>query len=260
MGYIRLDRKILEWEWYSDINTKTIFIHCLLKANWKDAKFCGRVIERGSFVTSLPTLAHESGLSVRSVRTALEHLKSTGEVTVKSTNKYSVVTVVNYDYYQADDTQTDSQPTVNRQASDRQPTLIEKDKKEEKNKKDKKGNTVKKEPKHNYGEYQHVKLTDNEYSRLVDDYGEPALLSGIKNVDEYCQGHGKKYSDYNLVLRKWGIKSPKLSDIKPVKPFEPEQIDDEDSEWANLSDDEWEAKMRALDFEEEFNNHIEEGD
>lgn len=136
MGYIRLDRKILDWEWYSDNNTKTIFIHCLLKANWKEAKFCGRVIERGSFVTSLPTLAHESGLSVRSVRTALEHLKTTGELTIKTTNKYSIITVSNYDYYQSDDNQTDCQTADNRQSTDSQSTSIEKEKKKKKNKKD----------------------------------------------------------------------------------------------------------------------------
>jgi hypothetical protein len=111
MGYIRLDRKILEWEWYSDKNTKDVFIHCLLKANWKEGKFQGKKVERGSFITSISTLANECGLSPRSTRTALEHLKTTGELTIKSNNKYSVITVTNYDYYQTNDTQDDNQKT-----------------------------------------------------------------------------------------------------------------------------------------------------
>lgn len=75
----------------------------------------------------------------------------------------------------------------------------------------KKNNKKKKESvRHRHGEYQHVRLTDDEYQRLLNDYGEPAVLSGIRNVDEYCQEHGKTYTDYNLTLRKWGIKSPKL--------------------------------------------------
>lgn len=69
---------------------------------------------------------------------------------------------------------------------------------------------------HLYGEYKHVKLTDNQYQKLCNDYGEEAVLDGIKNVDEYCQQYGKSYKDYNLTLRKWGIKSPKLA--KPTEP------------------------------------------
>ena len=70
--------------------------------------------------------------------------------------------------------------------------------------------------KHEYGEYRHVKLSDAEYEKLARDYGEDALLEGIKRVDEYCQEHGKSYKDYNLTLRKWGITSEKISSA-PVK-------------------------------------------
>lgn len=35
MDYVKISRKILEWEWYTDINTKVLFLHILLKANWK---------------------------------------------------------------------------------------------------------------------------------------------------------------------------------------------------------------------------------
>ena len=86
--------------------------------------------------------------------------------------------------------------------------------------KDKKKNKKKKTPKpvkHKYGEFKHVLLSDAEYERLVKDYGEEGVLSGIKNVDEYCQEHGKSYQDYNLTLRRWGIKSPKLQKSKPDK-------------------------------------------
>lgn len=67
--------------------------------------------------------------------------------------------------------------------------------------------------KHKYGEYNHVLLSDDEYNRLIRDYGEKAVKDGIKNVDEYCQQYGKSYKDYNLTLRKWGIKSPKLEQL-----------------------------------------------
>lgn len=91
-----------------------------------------------------------------------------------------------------------------------------------------------KEPKHEYGEYRHVRLTDAEYQRLVDDYGEKAVLLGIKDVDEYCQEHGKSYKDYNLTLRKWGIKSPKLP--KPIikKTVAPVEDDAPSEEWQKM--------------------------
>lgn len=110
-GYIKVNRKILDWEWYKDINTKTLFLHCLLKANWKDGTFQGEKIPRGSFATSVLSLASETGLTIRQTRTALEHLQTTNELTIKTTNKYSVVTVINYEQYQEDDKQNDKQTT-----------------------------------------------------------------------------------------------------------------------------------------------------
>ena len=86
-NYIKLSRGLLEWEWYTDINTTRLFIHMLLKANWKDGNFKGTTIPRGSFVTSIRKLSDETGLSDREIRTAISHLKTTGEVTSKTTSK-----------------------------------------------------------------------------------------------------------------------------------------------------------------------------
>lgn len=128
--YIRLSRKILSWEWYTDTNTKVLFLHMLLKANWKDGRFQGMEVPRGSFVSSIRNLAEETRLTERQVRTCLKHLETTGEVTHKGHSKYSVFTVKNYDRYQTIDTQKDNQVTGNRQTSDKQVTTIEKGKKE----------------------------------------------------------------------------------------------------------------------------------
>lgn len=116
-SYIKIDRKILDWEWYSNINTKVLFLHMLLKANWKDGKFEGKTIPRGSFVSSYSTLERETNLTNREIRTAISHLKTTGELTVKKTNKYSIFTINNYNQYQVIDSQNDSQATVKRQSN-----------------------------------------------------------------------------------------------------------------------------------------------
>lgn len=122
MGFIKLDRKILDWEWYQDINVRILFIHCLLLANWKDTRYKGEVIPRGSFVASLPILSEGTGLSIRQARTALDKLKMTGELTVRKHSKYTVFTVSNYCKYQDSDSQDDRQVTGNRQSNDSQMT------------------------------------------------------------------------------------------------------------------------------------------
>lgn len=124
-GRIDLHRKILVWEWYSDINTCRLFIHMLLKANWREGKFRGTTVPRGSFISSLEKLSEETGLTIRELRTAILHLKTTGEVTVKTTNKYSVFTVNNYDLYQHSDTQNGIQETGKEQSNDNLTTTIE---------------------------------------------------------------------------------------------------------------------------------------
>ena len=147
MEYIKLNRKILEWEWWSDINTSRLFIYMLLKANWKDTRFEGKLIPRGSFVSSIPKLSQETALTVREIRTAISHLKSTGEVTCKTYSKYTVFTVKNYCLYQSSDTQNDRQVTGKRHSNDMLTTTIE-EKKEIKNikKEEPKGSKKKFEP------------------------------------------------------------------------------------------------------------------
>lgn len=98
--WVKLDRNILEWEWYQNANTMRLFIHLILKANIKDCRFEGIVVRRGQLVTSYPKLSQELSLSVQAARTAINHLKSTGEITVKRYPNFSLVTLMNYERYQ----------------------------------------------------------------------------------------------------------------------------------------------------------------
>lgn len=99
-GYISLHRQILDWGWYQNANTFRLFIHLLLKANFDESVFMGRIIHRGQIVTSFPRLADEIGLTIKEVRVALDHLIKTGEVADESTHQYRVITVLKYDEYQ----------------------------------------------------------------------------------------------------------------------------------------------------------------
>ena len=99
-GFITLQKQILSWEWYKVSSTKDLFIHLLLIANFADTAFKDTTIKRGQVVRSLTTLSTETGLSIQQVRTALDHLKLTGEITIQSCRRYHVITVVKYDDYQ----------------------------------------------------------------------------------------------------------------------------------------------------------------
>lgn len=50
--FIKLYDKILQWEWFGHPNTVCLFIYLLLKANYKDTRFQGKVIQRGQLLTS----------------------------------------------------------------------------------------------------------------------------------------------------------------------------------------------------------------
>jgi len=101
-GFVTLQRRILDWEWYDNLPTKVLFIHCLLKANHKDNNWRGVFIKRGQFVTSTNTLANETGLTIKQVRTALKNLEKTKELGKVSTSLSTLISVINYDTYQTE--------------------------------------------------------------------------------------------------------------------------------------------------------------
>ena len=128
VGHIKLDRKILDWEWYKDHNMFRVFIHLLLNANHKDGRFQGSLVKRGQLITGRLQLATDLCLSEMQIRTCIKKLKSTNEITVKVTNHYSVITICKYDTYQSfknqdnqQDNQQSNQPITNKQPTDNQP-------------------------------------------------------------------------------------------------------------------------------------------
>ena len=63
-------------------------------------------------------------MSVQEVRTAMNHLELTGHITRKSTNRFSIVTIANWELYQLEDEQpTNNQQTTNKQLTNNQQHL-----------------------------------------------------------------------------------------------------------------------------------------
>lgn len=81
---------------------------------------------------------------------------------------------------------------------------IDLDKKEKINKKEK-------EPRHKYGEYENVLLSDSELNKLQTEFPTD-WQNRIENVSSYCKSHGKTYKDYLATIRNWARKDS----IKPV--------------------------------------------
>lgn len=99
-GWIKVHRKLVDWEWYNDINVKVVFLHLLLTANHKEKQWKGQTILRGQKLTSIEHLADDVGLTIQQTRTALKKLKSTHEITIKTTNKNTLITIEKFNNYQ----------------------------------------------------------------------------------------------------------------------------------------------------------------
>lgn len=108
-GWISLHRKFLSWEWFDKPEMVQLFIWLLLNANYTDKKWQGQVIKRGQILTTTPKIMEALRLSEQQTRTCIGRLKSTGEITCKSTNKYTIITICNYDRYQNDNLESNGQ-------------------------------------------------------------------------------------------------------------------------------------------------------
>lgn len=125
--WIKIHEGLLNWEWFSTDYMAKLWLYMLFRANWDDQSWRGEVIPRGSFVTTLANLASETKLSIQQVRTGLKRLSLTREITLKVTNKYTIVTICKYNIYQL--RETDLQQTTNTE-NNKQSTRIEEDNKE----------------------------------------------------------------------------------------------------------------------------------
>lgn len=100
-GWIKLHRKMMSWEWFKDSNAVHIFVYLLLSAATEPREWRGASIARGQVAITIDELSGRLGLSVKSIRTALGKLEKSGAIEKLSTARYTLVTIANYDSYQA---------------------------------------------------------------------------------------------------------------------------------------------------------------
>ena len=80
--------------------SKVYSFTCFLQQDFYDGKWMGRTIKAGQVVIGTNQMAKELGFSRQQIRTAINKLKSTNEITTETTNKYTIVTLVNWEEYQ----------------------------------------------------------------------------------------------------------------------------------------------------------------
>jgi len=119
-GWITLHRRILDWEWHAVPEMVSLWIHLLLMANHRDKKWMGIEVKRGQIITGRAALSEKTGLSERMVRSCLARLQKCECISIKTTSRFSIITVLNFDTYQ---NETDAKrPTIDQQSTNNRPT------------------------------------------------------------------------------------------------------------------------------------------
>ncbi|CPA94400.1 DnaD domain protein [Staphylococcus aureus] len=132
-GWISIDRSIQNHWLFKEKRTFSKFeawIYLLMEANHSKAKVpIGNqivTVERGQRLTSILTLSDLFNWSRFKVKTFLDLLESDGMLEVKTTSKYTLITIVNYDFYQSEQGRNQHQnnikPTSKQHQSNINPT------------------------------------------------------------------------------------------------------------------------------------------
>lgn len=128
IGWIKLHRSLLEWEWYSDHNTTRVLIHLLVSVNFEDKKWKGIECKAGSIITSYSKLSTDIGLSIQQVRTILKRLKINNQINIKSTNKFILISLIKWEELQDTNIKSTSKRVDKKQSNNNQITTTKESK------------------------------------------------------------------------------------------------------------------------------------
>jgi hypothetical protein len=194
-GWIKLHRKLLENPIFLKAELLQLFIYCLLKANHEPKQIIFNakelIIERGQFITGRDVLSKELKQNGRTTYDRLKVLENLQILTIKSNNRFTLVTIENYDLYQSRDEEPNSK-------SNNKPTTSQQQANTNKNDKN-----YKNDKKNIYAE--NVSMTTEQYKKLVAEHGEAATKKMIEILDNYKGANGKKYKDDYRAILNWVV-------------------------------------------------------
>lgn len=190
----------------------------------------------GQLVTSLKSVAKASGTSIQNVRTALINFEKTYDfLTSISTNKNRLITITNWELYQAKDIKPTKRATSNQQAPNKQLTT---------NKNDKEYKNDKEVSSTDFSNYDFSKTTKEKITEWItykkekrDTYTPTGLKSLLTQIEKNITAHGEQKiidlidecmaAGYKGII--WDkLKKPQFKQDKPARRdnFEQRQYDD----------------------------------
>lgn len=153
-------------------------------------------IKRGELLTSKLKLQEIFGWTRRHLDNFLKALENDEMLTYRTTNRYIVITIVNYNIYQGDDRQNDIQngkQTTNRRPTDDKRPYHKQELKEQ----------IHKEGGEKKLFLDSIYLTTDEYKKLINEYGKKDIEKQIENLQRYIARTGKKYNSHYLTIKAW---------------------------------------------------------
>lgn len=125
-GWLKLHRALIESAVFSDPEVLKVWIWLLCRVAYEshDVLFMGKVIQlqAGQIATGRKKIAQATDLSESKVYRALNILKNLGNISIKANNKYSVITVLNWEKFQSNSAGVNSKTTAKQQRNDNKAT------------------------------------------------------------------------------------------------------------------------------------------
>lgn len=137
-GYIKLHRCLLDSSWSSHPDFVSVWVYCLLRANYKPTTFITKSgqsisLQPGQFVTSREKISAATGVQESKVERVLKTFKSEQQIEQESKGKFRVISITNWSKYQQSEQQNEQQMNSNGTANEQQMNTDKKVKKEKKN-------------------------------------------------------------------------------------------------------------------------------
>lgn len=210
-GWIKIHRKIKDWQHFQEPITVLVWLYLLTTAQTKDTWYRGERLRRGELFTSLDAIREATGINPKSVRKSLASLAATGEIEITATRKGHKIRVNQYFKYQCSvsDTQRSTQRDTQRDTQQGTQPIIE-EYKESKN--------INNIPPQNararegdfkiLGTFKNVKLTDGDIESLRMDFASQGLPDDfldrcIDRLSAYMAQEGRTYLNHRAAILSW---------------------------------------------------------
>lgn len=195
-----------KWRWRHDSKVIHLFLYLVTRANWAPSFHHGIRIERGQVLTGLFKLKEETGLSPQSIRTATTKLKSTNEISVRATNKFTIITIHNYDTFHPDrEVSQQTENGVGQQTNNKRTTNEQQHPKNTKKKKKEEEDPAERRKPYPTDDSP-VLLSPNDEVRLRSFMSEKSLLALVNDLANYSECNPQRFAKYKshyLTLLNW---------------------------------------------------------